>query len=272
MATICPITNERCPYKKQLINGICEDQLTCPIVDTSFRKMKKKKKWFHNKKFILISFYSLLIILLMSFTYIYFFTNIIISPTEVILPSATPTKTPSSDTGLVVYINNKLDINDTYKKVSLSEITPTNEAATCVKRIRIDSLSIYADTINVRLNKYNLIDTYPSKDIISWYENSALPGELGNCILLGNKYYNNFTAVFNNLDKIKIHDEIVFTLDNGKKITQQVYDITYYQGNILPEIVLDLDTSYTISTLISRAGQYNRETGDFDSFIVVKAH
>jgi len=279
MATICPITNEKCPYNKQLINGICEDQLTCPVVDTSFRKLKKKKKVVINKKVILISFYLFLILLLGVFTYIYFFTNIIIVPNNNIAvsvtpstPIPTPTSSDSNDTGLVVYINNNLNTNDTYKKVSLPDIPTTNKAATCVKRIRIDSLSIYAEIINVRLNKYNLIETYPSKNIVSWYEDSALPGKLGNCILLGNKYYNNFTAVFNNLDKINIDDEIVFTLDNGKKITQKVYDITYYKGDILPEIVLDLDTSFTVSTLISRAGQYNSETGDFDSFIVVKAH
>ncbi len=271
MQTVCPITNERCPYQKKLVNGVCEDQLTCPIVDVSFRQLKKKRKPL-KKKAILISFYSLLALLLVAFIYVFFFTNLITSPK---VSESTPTPVPSpieSEEGFVVYINEEIDETTQYENNPLPLVPVSNDEASNVVRIKIDSLSIFALVKSVSLNQYNLIETYPDKSIVSWYEGSHLPSENGNCILVGNKYFDSFAAVFNQLDQIAINDQIIFTLNNGTTVVQTIYDIIIYNSPILPEVVFKLDGSYPITTIISKTGNINKDTGDYDSFIVVLAH
>ncbi|MCK5811795.1 MAG: class F sortase [Clostridiales bacterium] len=273
MQTICPITNERCPYQKKLVNGVCEDQLTCPIIDVSFRKMKKKSRLL-SEKTILISFYSLLIILLFAFIYVFFFTNLITLP-KVNESSSTTSPSPSpseTEEGFLVYIDKEIDEVTPYENNSLPLVPLSNEKASKVVRIKIDSLSLFALVESVSLNQYNLIETYPDKSVVSWYEGSHLPSEKGNCILVGNKYYNSFAAVFNQLDNVAINDQIIFTLDNGTTIVQTIYDIVIYNSTILPESIFKLDGSYPITTIISKTGNINKETGEYDSFIVVLAH
>lgn len=277
MQTVCPITNERCPYQKKLVKGVCEDQLTCPIVDISFRQLKKKRKPL-KKKTILIPFYSLLVLLLAAFIYVLFFTNLIISPqvsesTSTAKPTSTPMASPvESEEGFVVYINEDIDVTTKYENNVLPDVPLTSAKANSVVRIKIESLSLFARVLNVSLNQYNLIETYPDRNIVSWYEGSYLPGEEGNCILVGNKYFDSFAATFHQLDQVSINDQIIFTLDNGTSVVQTIYDIIIYNSPILPEAVLKLDGSYPITTIVSKTGNLNTETGDYDSFIVVLAH
>lgn len=268
LETICPLTEERCPYQKLLIDGVCDEQLTCPVVDVSFNKMRNPRKIL-SKKILIVSYYAALILILSAFTYVFFFTDYIRSsnPSEISAPIPS-----GNDNEYVVLIDNDVSLAPVEIKPVLEEIPVTSEAPVAVKQIHISSLSVSAEVIGVGLNKYNLIEAFPSKDIVSWYEKSALPGEMGNCILVGSKYFNNFTAVFHGLDQLNVNDPITIVLDNGSKITQKVYDIVYYTGNILPEKVLDLEVSYPVTTLISKAGEIDLTTGDYDSFIVVLAH
>ncbi|MBN2853820.1 MAG: class F sortase [Clostridia bacterium] len=267
METICPLTGERCPYQKLLIDGVCENQLTCPVVDVSFNQLNNPRKKL-SRKLILIFYYTMLGLLLGGFIYIFFFTDYLRNNDSAEKGAGI---SESNDNDIVVLISNDTSQTPVESSAVLEEIPVTDQAATAISQIKIDSLSAYAEVISVGLNQYNLIETFPSRDIVSWYGESALPGENGNCILVGNKYYNNFTAVFHDLDKIKINDDIILILDNGTRITQKVYDIVYYKGNILPEKVLNLDISYSVTTLISRAGELDQITGDYDSFIVVLA-
>ena len=279
MATICPITDEKCPYNMTLNNDICEDELTCPIVDTSFRKIKHRKRS-NNRKFKFKTLiYIITFLCACCLIYLSFFTNIF-NPKESSVSPTNPTPTIASTSILettktteepLVLVNNYITTNTTETISTLEEIKITENAPLAPRRINIDSISIYAEIVNVPLNKYNLIETFSSKDIVSWYENSALPGETGNCILSGNKYFNNFTAVFNDLDQLVIGDLIIFTLDNGTKITQEIFDIILIEGSILPKSILALESESPLTTIISKTGSINKDTGDFERFIIILA-
>jgi len=274
MVTICPITNEKCPYNIALNNGTCEDQLTCPIVDTSFKKIKNRKKRSNKKNIKKLFLFISIFLFIAAIAYLLFFTDLLTFEKKLSIPSLTPPiASPKSSTGDVVLVNNQVPLNTKPSlSTKLEEIKTTENPPIEPKRIQIDSISIYAEIRQVSLNKYNLIETFPSKDIVSWFKDSYLPGEIGNCILSGNKYYNNFTAIFNNLDEIKIGDKIIFTLDNGIKITQEVYDIKIIEGNILPKSFLEADSGFPITTIISQTGDIIKETGNYENLIVILAH
>ncbi|MFO7610948.1 MAG: class F sortase [Clostridia bacterium] len=279
MAVKCPVTNKDCPYLQKLETDVCPREHYCDAVKSSYSEILKKPP--ASRKATALILAAILILLLSALAvYLFVFSNGFPfgwnSQAENTpgnsLPNITgsPTPVPTQVEGVVVETTSSPTAMPLPTQSALPPVPVTDEAA--VKPVRIESEDILAEVRNASLDEEGKISVISSAEIVSWYEGSHLPGESGNCILFGFKHYGGLAGAFFPLDKLRTGDTITFTLDNGLKVVQQVYDSIIYRNGFLPAEVLALERDEPRTVIISETGDINPDTGRYLDFIVVFTH
>ncbi|MBN2558068.1 MAG: class F sortase [Clostridia bacterium] len=279
MAVKCPVTGKECPYLQKLETDVCPREHDCDAVKNSYSEIIKKPP--ASKKTVALIIAAILILLASILAvYLFVFSNGFPfgwnsqgknNPGN---PSAnqpeTSTASPTQADGAAVETTSPPTSIPIPSKTALPPVPVTGEAA--LKPVRIESDDILAEIREVPLDQDGKIEVISSAEIVSWYEGSYLPGETGNCIIFGFRHFGGLAGALYPLDKLRTGDIIIFTLDNGLKVVQQVYDSIIYRDGFLPAEVFALDGDEPRTVIISETGNIDPTTGRYLDFIVVFAH
>lgn len=145
--------------------------------------------------------------------------------------------------------------------------------------LNIDKLQIAADveTINI-VNGQMQNPTGPF--IVSWYEETAGLGQIGNVAIAGHvDYWNVGAAVFYNLyygDQLQEGDRIALTGEDGTVFNYEVdYQELLTVEDLTPESITDLifpKGNNELLTLITCGGDFDYTTGEYLSRVIVRGH
>jgi len=111
--------------------------------------------------------------------------------------------------------------------------------------------------------------------VVSWYEQTAKPGQGGNAVMAGHvDYWDVGPAVLYNLKNVVAGDEIFVVADDGTTVTYEVdWMQTYEMATITPEQIQEIvgPTDGEALTLITCGGEFNAAAGEYLSRTVVRA-
>lgn len=104
----------------------------------------------------------------------------------------------------------------------------------------------------------NNIGTVDSAVIAGWYDQSAAPGEVGNCIINGHNSFDQQKGIFAYLKEMEPGEEVVVKLENGTYVYYEAMLIEEHPYDDFPQEFL-WTGGQTRLTLITCKGDYDRD-------------
>ncbi len=105
-------------------------------------------------------------------------------------------------------------------------------------RLKIPSINVNSSIEYVGLTSDGAMDVPEDRNEVAWFDIGPRPGEEGNAVIAGHYgWENNIPAVFNDLHKLVIGDQILVEDDKGVIITFVVRKIRTYDKD---EVILDV--------------------------------
>ncbi len=138
-----------------------------------------------------------------------------------------------------------------------------------VPKIGLKDVSV----VEVGVEASGRLEVPKSFDLIGWYKNGPRAGEDGNAIIAG--HYDRIgggPAVFFNLVKLSVGDEIEVTDEVGRVSRFRVYEVTYVDINDDQAVVKAYGaTKEPILTLITCGGVWDYKLKDYSKRLLIKA-
>ena len=143
--------------------------------------------------------------------------------------------------------------------------------------LNIDKFAIYAD-----VEQLNIVDGAMQNPtgpfVVSWYEETAGLGEIGNVVLAGHvDYWNVGPAVFYDIfwgEQMTEGDQITVTGEDGSVYSYKVqFQKLYSVEELTPEIITDLifpGSKAELITLITCGGEFDVTTSEYNSRVIVR--
>ena len=143
--------------------------------------------------------------------------------------------------------------------------------------VNIDKFAIAAD-----VEQLNIVDGAMQNPtgpfVVSWYEETANPGEIGNVVLAGHvDYWDVGPAVFYDIfwgEQMTEGDQITVTGEDGSVYTYQAqFQKLYHIEELTPEIITDLifpGDKAELVTLITCGGEFDAVTSEYNSRVIVR--
>jgi LPXTG-site transpeptidase (sortase) family protein len=135
-------------------------------------------------------------------------------------------------------------------------------------RIQIPSIGVDAVVGPVGLTKLNTMDVPKKPMDTGWFKLGPIPGEKGSAVIAGHRGFRNEPAIFDNLHKIKIGDEVMIKDEKGE---ERIFIVRKMQTYGAKEQVADVwikdDSEYL--NLITCSGRWNPFTRTSDERLVV---
>ena len=146
------------------------------------------------------------------------------------------------------------------------------------KGARPVAIDVAAAGVAAEIETINIIDGVMQDPtdplLVSWYEESAKLGEIGNVLFAGHvNWYSIGAAVFFNLEDLAEDDEIVATGEDGELYRYAVeWNETVELATLTPERLEELvgQTKTECVTLITCGGEFDAATGHYLSRTVVR--
>jgi LPXTG-site transpeptidase (sortase) family protein len=104
---------------------------------------------------------------------------------------------------------------------------------------------------------------------VGWYTSTASPGERGSSVLWGHLDTKTGTAVFQNLSALTVGDTVQVTRADGRVATFTVERTAVYPNDEVPVDTLYDDPGYPALRLVTCGGQFDRQTQEYASNVVV---
>ena len=166
--------------------------------------------------------------------------------------------------------NGGVPANPTNKTDPKNETPVVNTRKDLPKLLEIPKLGVSANIQSVGLNSKNEMDV-PSNDWdVAWYNLGSKPGNIGSAVIAGH-LDNRFgkPAVFWNLDKLEIGDDVFVTDGNNNKKHFQVISSEKYETGTAPleKIFGANDGAYL--NLITCGGVWDRTKNNYSERFVV---
>ncbi len=137
------------------------------------------------------------------------------------------------------------------------------------KKVRIPSINVDAEIESVANDSQGRMDTPSNDENTAWYNPGFRPGMNGNAVLAGHYDKKDGTAaVFWDLAKLKVGDEIIVTDDKGKDWTFEVTDSEKYPNKEFPIEKVFGNASAPMLNLITCDGDWNKENGYSDRHVI----
>lgn len=156
------------------------------------------------------------------------------------------------------------------------QITPTPKPTRPLEgpipqRLLIPSIGVSAAIEQVGLSVEGAVDVPKDVDNVSWWQDSAIPGERGNSIIVGFVDDWRFQpAVFWDLRLLTLGDQVIIVDFEGKRKVFEVVEVAVYQWDDYS--VLDKiygATEYRNLNLITSVGTWDDTLDDYDQRLVV---
>lgn len=105
-------------------------------------------------------------------------------------------------------------------------------------------------------------------EVVSWYKQSAIPGNQGNALLAGHRDWKGELGPFQYLENIQKGEHILIQYENQEVRTFQVIEKQVYHAEEVPASVMNIQEGPRV-TLITCTGKFIREKGGYQDRLVV---
>lgn len=135
-------------------------------------------------------------------------------------------------------------------------------------RIKIPSIKVDAPIIQAGLTKQETMESPEEPLDTAWFKLGASPGEKGSSVIAGHRGWKTGKAVFDDLDKIKLGDNVYVENEKGDILVFIVREKRIYDADeIVPKVWNKVDAAHL--NLITCSGKWNTLTGTSDKRLVV---
>ena len=171
--------------------------------------------------------------------------------------------------GLYIFFNSFTQTNLKIPEENLaSSSVPLPHTSGVPVRIRIPSIQVEAPVERVGLTQEGLMDAPKTPGDTGWFDLGPRPGERGSAVIAGHRGWRTGPAVFDNLHKIRVGDEVRVTDEEGKELVFVVRDTRIYDADEkVPEVWNKDDTAHL--NIITCSGKWNSRTRTSDERLVV---
>lgn len=145
---------------------------------------------------------------------------------------------------------------------------PAHIAVTPIQ-LRIPSINVDAPIEPQGLTENGEMEVPDDGETIGWYEPGTKPGGMGNAVLVGHVDDYTGPAIFFNLKKLEVGDEILVDGENGETLTFVVKDKQAYPYDQAPIREIFGPSNNNRLNLITCTGLYNRSTQNHEERLVV---
>ncbi len=144
--------------------------------------------------------------------------------------------------------------------------------------LNIDKFAIAADVETLNITPEGQMQNPTGPFVVSWYEETAGLGEIGNVVLAGHvDYWNVGPAVFYDIfwgEQMTEGDRITVTGEDGSVYTYDVqFQKLYHIEELTPEVINDLifpGSKAELITLITCGGEFDATVGEYNSRVIVR--
>ncbi len=160
-----------------------------------------------------------------------------------------------------------LTLNDS--QLTASKLIKDERQGISPSRLRIPAINVDAPVDATGLLDNGEMDV--PNDIVStgWFENGYMPGEPGNSVIAGHVDGKNGPAVFYDIGKLEIGDEVLVTGDEGQELTFVVERVEIYPVDDSPLREIFGFSNGSRLNLITCTGEYNKEGSFYEDRLVV---
>ncbi len=138
--------------------------------------------------------------------------------------------------------------------------------------LKIPKINVDAKIEDVGLIASGAMGVPKGPDDVAWFELGTKPGEIGSSVIAGHTgWKNNIPAVFDNLNKLEIGDEISVQNTNGEIITFVVREIRTFDSKSDSSEVFGSSDGKSHLNLVTCTGVWNEYTKSSSERLVVFA-
>lgn len=137
-------------------------------------------------------------------------------------------------------------------------------------RLSIPAVNIEAEVEPVGLDKKGAMDVPKNVNGLGWYNLGSKPGDLGSAVIDGHlDKVTGEPAVFYNLDKLKVNDEILVSDDKQIQYKFKVTDLQVYPYDKLPLTDIFTKADKARLNLITCGGNWEATKKNYSNRLVV---
>ncbi len=140
-------------------------------------------------------------------------------------------------------------------------------------KIEIPSIGVSDDFVDLHLNPDGTLEVPTDYQQVGWYADGAVPGDTNKppTIIAGHVDSYQGPAVFFDLDKVKIGDQVRVTQQDGTIAVYDVYAASQYPKTEFPASEVYKTRSASELVLITCTGAFDRTARSYDDNLVLSA-
>ncbi|MGI5841547.1 MAG: class F sortase [Patescibacteria group bacterium] len=136
--------------------------------------------------------------------------------------------------------------------------------------LEIEKIDLSVEVIGVGLNEKKAMIVPEENNLVSWYKNGTVPGEVGSAVLSGHYEWRE-AGVFKRLGEVEVGDIIKLKDNNGTEKLFRVSKRAIYDKNNFPMKEVFSSKDKKRLNLITCYGRFNRATKLYEDRLVVFA-
>ncbi len=153
-----------------------------------------------------------------------------------------------------------------------SDLSPKQEDAGLPVRLRIPSINVDARIDHVGLTPLGEMDVPEKPELLGWFSQSPRPGENGNTVIAGHSgMKDNVSAAFDNLEELRVGDQIHVEDETGANIAFVVRKIKIYDKSADTSSVFNPSYDGSRLILITCTGVWDKTQRTHSDRLVVFA-
>jgi LPXTG-site transpeptidase (sortase) family protein len=152
-----------------------------------------------------------------------------------------------------------IPLNAETVNITNEQTNSTNSDIGLPVRVKIPQINIDNVVEKVGINSDGAMSVPSGPAEVGWFEFGPRPGEIGNAVMAGHSgWKNNIPAVFDNLYKLKIGDEISVTDESGEVVNFAIREIKRYSPSADATDVFVSNDDKAHLVLITCTGVWNK--------------
>ncbi|HWK79878.1 MAG TPA: class F sortase [Thermomicrobiales bacterium] len=191
----------------------------------------------------------------------------------------TSTNTPEGTPGIVPIQSTTLGPMPTTGAIRGAPVGTQPTGVVAITATQPSAIQVPTAQIDAKIEVLNIVNGVMENPtgpwVVSWYQQTAELGEIGNVVLAGHvDYWNVGPSVFYNVRNLAEGDEITLTGEDGETFTYAVqtndtYGVQDLIGGKLSEVVSPTETA--VLTMLTCGGEFDYVNGEYLSRTVVRA-
>lgn len=138
-------------------------------------------------------------------------------------------------------------------------------------RVRVPSIGVDTDLMSLGLNADNTLEVPPEGFPAGWFTGAPTPGELGPAVIAGHVDWTTGPAVFYDLHRTKVGDDILVDREDGSTVVFTVLSVEKFSKEEFPTERVYGNLDHAGLRLITCGGKFDWDTGHYVDNVVVFA-